>query len=163
MSRVYVWIAGPRAWENPKPIHRIVKRLAGTYGIYRLVLVAGGATGVDSLAVDVAQEVGVPLFETKALWHISNHRAGPIRNALIAETFPLKLLVAFHYLELTELNHRGTQNAIKQARKRDIPVKTIRVKPELAIPAAYSELAPGSPNRKAAAKAAKLRRKRQKG
>lgn len=142
MSRVCVWIAGPRAFEAYEPVHRVVNKLAGHYGIGRLVLVSGGAPGVDRLTVQAAEDVGVSMFECKAVWKVWNHKAGPIRNALIAELFPVDLLVAFHYMPLDQTNHKGTQNAIKQARKHHIPVRIIRVKPQVATPSAYDDDSP---------------------
>lgn len=158
MSTVRIWIAGPRAWENPVPIDRVIDRLTGTYGIGRMLVITGGAIGVDLLTEKACNQRGIHVFRCAACWPVGR-KAGPIRNEVIAKEFEPNVLIAFHYWKLEGTEHRGTRSAIAKAQKYDIPVKLIRVKPEVALPASADPKAPGHKGRARLAERAALTNK----
>lgn len=138
-----VWVAGPRSWENQAPVEIVLRKLEARYGLGRLVVVSGGAPGVDHLVDKVCRERGIHMFGLRANWSVWNRAAGPIRNRLIAELFAPDLLVAFHYLDLTA--HVGTRNAVRRAKSLEIPVRLIRVAEATANPSAFQPGSPGVP------------------
>lgn len=168
-----IWIAGPRAWEAEEPIERVIQRLEASYGIARLLLMTGGAPGVDDLVEKISNRRGVHCVRVRACWPVGRH-AGPVRNDLIARELEPSLLIAMHYFALRGTDHRGTRNAIKQAQRRGVKVVKIRVKPEVALPSSVSDespmgsrarqeagAAPRAPKAVRRAKAAKRRKQRQ--
>lgn len=156
MTPFKVWIAGPRGWENPEPIEKVMRKVISQFGVARLVVINGGSPGVDSLTTAVCQELGVPVFENKALWGLWNHRAGPIRNRLIRDIFEPNLLIAFHYYGFGTNNHKGTADAIKFAKGVSMPVRTVQVPVGVALPSTEAPNAPGAKGRaKQAARQAK--------
>lgn len=138
---VRIWVAGPRSWENEEPIAALLRKVVSNYGIARLLLLTGGAPGVDRLVEEEANKQGIHCVRVKACWPIGR-KAGPVRNALIAEELEPKMLIALHYFPLDLTNHRGTQSAIEQARKRGIPVKILRFKPHTAMPSTATNESP---------------------
>lgn len=139
--KVRIWIAGPRSWDNKQPIDRLVGKLVASYGIARLLVMAGGAPGVDTSVEKACAEQNVHVFACKACWPVGRG-AGPIRNAVIAQEFAPHLLIALHYFPLDATNHRGTQSAIKEARRAHVPVKILRFRPETALPGSVDDNSP---------------------
>jgi hypothetical protein len=128
--RVFV-VTGARSWENPKPIERVLKRLISIYGSQRLIIVEGGAPGVDTITRKLCEENFVHCLEMKALWSSGYGRgAGPIRNAMMLELQPDGVL-AFHW---DFKDSKGTKDCILQARKRGIPVKMFKASMKTAMP-----------------------------
>lgn len=48
------------------------------------LVITGDAGGADRIAAELAFERGIPCLPLAALWHVFEHRAGPIRNDPIA-------------------------------------------------------------------------------
>lgn len=124
-------VTGARSWENPKPIEKVLKRLISIYGSQRLIIITGGAPGVDTLVRRICEENFVHVLEMKALWNSGYGRgAGPIRNSMMLELDP-DAVFAFHW-DLKD--SKGTRDCVEQARKRGIPVKFFRASMRLAMP-----------------------------
>lgn len=136
MSRVRFAVTGPRSWENEEIVHRALDKVMATYGVGRLLLIAGGAPGVDTIAAKYAKEKGVHVAQVDALWSVYNRRAGPMRNHVMLELEP-RFVVAFYW---NFKDHRGTTNMVRQTRKAGIPLKLVKVTIDQAIP-----LKPGDP------------------
>jgi YspA, cpYpsA-related SLOG family len=127
---IKVLITGARSYENPVPIERAIARLVSRYGINRLLIITGGAPGVDTLAKHAAVSLGVHCAEIKALWDTHHRAAGPIRNAVMLSLQP-DLVLAFHW---SLDDSKGTLNCVQAARKAGIPVKVILRPIEVAMP-----------------------------
>ena len=78
-------------------------------------VVSGMAPGVDTLAVQYAQENHLPLKEFHADWNTYRRAAGPIRNRQMAE-------YADALIAIWDGESRGTKNMIEEATKRNLQV-----------------------------------------
>ena len=106
-----------------------MRRLVAQYGIGRLIVIEGGAPGVDTVTRKVCEELHVHCLEMKALWNFHSHGAGPIRNRMMLSLDP-DLVIAFHW----DLNDsKGTKNCYEQAQKLGIKTAFIKVPREKAI------------------------------
>ena len=110
-------ISGWRGFTDYDKFCEVVETAVKTFehgGI--TAIVSGGARGADALAERYAREKDLPLYVFKPDWKTLGKRAGPLRNAdIIAKCTHL---VAFPNME----EGKGTQDAIRKARKRGIPV-----------------------------------------
>jgi hypothetical protein len=116
-----VIITGDRAWHCDELATRVVARLVSRYGRDGLVLVHGGAAGVDSsfhracVFANVAREV------YQADWQTQGKRAGPIRNGVMVAK-GADLCIAVHRFLM---NSRGTRDCCNQAIAAGIPTRLI--------------------------------------
>lgn len=138
--KALVWIAGPRAWENPKPVKAVMAKLVTKYGRNGLMIVEGEAPGVDSLARRLCERNGISIVKVPALWNKRGRGAGPQRNADIAQLGPV-LLVAFHFWERL-IDHSGTFSAVTVAHDHNIPVRLVKVAPHVAMPSSVALKSP---------------------
>ena len=83
-------------------------------------IVSGMAPGVDTLAIQFANENNLPLVEFHADWNKYKRAAGPIRNRQMAEYGDA--LVA-----IWDGDSRGTKNMIEEATKRGLKVYVHRI------------------------------------
>jgi hypothetical protein len=113
---VRVLVCGDRNWMDRKKIEdRLLKLPVNT------VVIEGEASGADSLARDVAREIGLSVLEFPADWKKHGKAAGPIRNRQMLDQKP-DLVIAFHP-DLTK--SRGTADTVREAKRRGIPVEVI--------------------------------------
>jgi len=111
---VKVLICGARDWSDKAFIKLKMQKLkAGT------IVVHGAARGADSLAGEVAEEMGLEVHPYPAAWGVFGRAAGPIRNEqMLNEEMP-DAVWAFHsYIE----GSKGTKDMMRQAQRRGIPV-----------------------------------------
>lgn len=73
-------ICGSRSWTNKKAIRDYVKLMEPTR------IISGGAAGADTLAEDIARELGIPVQVYRANWDELGAAAGPIRNSEMLES-----------------------------------------------------------------------------
>ena len=78
-------------------------------------IVSGMAPGVDTLAVQYAQENNLPLQQFWAEWNFYGKSAGPIRNRKMAE-------YGDALIAIWDGESRGTKNMIEEATKRGLKV-----------------------------------------
>lgn len=83
-------------------------------------IVSGMAPGVDTLAVQYAQENNLPLQQFWAEWDFYGKSAGPIRNRLMAKYG--EALIA-----IWDGKSRGTKNMIEEATKQGLKVYVKRI------------------------------------
>lgn len=118
-------IAGPRDYpgnhaEEKYVISRI-RELGRLYNMYKdCIIVEGGAAGIDSTAKKIAMASSIPLREYPAEWNVYGSKAGPIRNAQMAEY--ADVLIAFYS------GSKGTSNMISQALEHGLDIHIIPVK-----------------------------------
>ena len=109
----FVAIVGSRAYPHPAEVIAYVKALPPN-----VIVVTGGAIGVDRLAEGTARKRGLGVLVFEAVWSRGQH-AGFARNAHIAEG--CQRMVAFW----DGVSH-GTQHAIAQAQNLGKPVDVRR-------------------------------------
>ena len=74
-----------------------------------VVVISGGARGVDTVAVEEARECGLEVEEINAEWDEIGRAAGPLRNTKIVDR--ADIVVAFW-----DGRSSGTRDTIKKAR-----------------------------------------------
>lgn len=84
------------------------------------LVIHGGATGADAWADRWARAKGVPVKAVSAPWPYMGNGAGVMRNSYMLDQHKPDLVVAFPGCE-------GTENCIRQALMRGVPVKRIKL------------------------------------
>lgn len=118
-----VLITGPREWTNPKPIESELETLIARYRSRNLLVIVGGARGVDTLAEAAAKDRGVHVAHIDALWDSYHRGAGTMRNGVMLSLKP-HLVLAFHW-DLRA--SRGTLNCVNQAKAAKRKVRVVLV------------------------------------
>jgi YspA, cpYpsA-related SLOG family len=122
-----ILITGDRHWRCTDLAERIVNRLIVRYGP-DLVVIHGGAAGVDNAFSEACRKLGVTLKPYHANWQSLGNLAGPARNREMVASGP-SMCVALHR-DLT--SSKGTKDCIQQALAAGIP--TYRIEDELGKP-----------------------------
>lgn len=107
-----VVVTGSRSWRNRQKIKRALSRLPK-----KSIVVQGGARGADTIAKEVALELGLSVKTKYANWDKYGLAAGFIRNEKMIAMKP-DLVVAFWDGE-----SHGTEHTIKKAREKNIQVE----------------------------------------
>lgn len=111
-----VLICGGREYVDRAELYAELDRLHAEY-VFTTVI-AGGARGADTLAVEWAQARGLATQVFMAEWGVFGRKAGPLRNArMLAEGRP-DLVVSFS-------GGHGTANMVKQAKAAGVWVLTV--------------------------------------
>ena len=121
----YILIAGSRDFEDMDVFATVFNEMAvllpqSVLASRSIVIVEGGARGVDTMARDFAKGNGLPFKEFKPEWNKYGRAAGPKRNDIMTE------FVAEHNgraLFFWDGESKGTKQCITSARKAGIPVK----------------------------------------
>jgi hypothetical protein len=122
--RYVVIVTGSREWVDARPIRaRLEKYPPGTLVIH------GCAPGADTIAADVARELGFGLLEEPYFSHLG-HYGGPARNALLVD---LGVVYRKHgYTVIVEAfpmpSSRGTWDCTGQAEAAHLVVRVERCK-----------------------------------
>jgi hypothetical protein len=115
-----ILVTGDRRWHCHVLAEQIVLRLLKRYG-RNIVIVNGGAPGVDWAFSRACRELGVEIEVHTADWRILGNIAGPARNLEMVKT-GADLCIAFHRrLEAS----KGTNDCIRQALAAGIKVYLI--------------------------------------
>lgn len=109
-ERPIVLVCGSRDWPAPWFVTQKMLDLIPS----NATVLAGGAPGVDQHAAREAMRLGWPVLEIKADWEAHGKRAGFIRNLVMLDCNPAKVL-AFH-----AHGSKGTAHTIREAYKRGI-------------------------------------------
>jgi hypothetical protein len=96
-------------------IDKIVREARGTH---RVVIVSGGARGIDTEAVNYAQRIGLRTIVVPANWERDGKRAGVLRNLVLIER--ADRVVAFWDGE-----SKGTKHTINEALKHGKPLEVV--------------------------------------
>lgn len=107
-------MCGGRYYKDRRTLYRVLDALDPP----ATVIIAGGATGADSMAVDWARERGVPNIVFAADWERYGKAAGPVRNAKMLLLGRPDRVIAFP-------GDRGTQNMIDRSRLAGVPVTEV--------------------------------------
>jgi hypothetical protein len=84
-------------------------------------IVSGAARGVDYLGELLAKNLSIPVKRFPADWNTHGKRAGPIRNAEMAN-------YADALIAVWDGQSKGTENMITQARRKDLSVFVYLIK-----------------------------------
>jgi len=115
----YIAIVGSRSLDRRDDVRRSIRtileslKLAWT-GKGGIVVVSGGANGVDKMAKSVARELGIEFVEIVGEWYRWGKRAGPMRNRHIVK-------IADDLYAFWDGRSRGTKDAYDAAEARGIP------------------------------------------
>lgn len=109
-------ITGSRTWDDKEVIVHELLFIAKKYK--NVVLVSGHAIGADRLAEEVAVGLGWVVEIHEPDWKVGKS-AGYKRNTTMLET-GVQAVLAFHKDE-----SRGTADAIKKAKDRNIPTRVL--------------------------------------
>lgn len=110
MTRIL--ICGDRNWTDRDFIARGLAGFREAWGP-GLMLCHGGARGVDRIAGEEAEKLGIPVTEYRAEWERYGKAAGPIRNRLMFTAFKPEIVYAFH----DDIEHsKGTRDMVKIAK-----------------------------------------------
>lgn len=107
-----VLITGSRNWTDVTTILKALEELPEGS-----VICHGAAAGADTIAAEVAEELGIPSFAYPAKWREQGRAAGPIRNQYMLDDFKPDLVLAFPMPGSV-----GTVDMMKRAEKAGIPV-----------------------------------------
>lgn len=110
-----VVITGSRSFSDRGAIERTLVQLP-PYS----VVISGGARGADSLAHEVAKELGFRTQVMEADWDRYGHSAGFRRNLEMLDTDP-HFVIAFW-----DGRSSGTAHTIEHAKERGIPVHLVK-------------------------------------
>jgi predicted Rossmann-fold nucleotide-binding protein len=112
-----VLVCGGRTVEDYAFVSRVLAERHETEPFS--LLIAGGASGADGLAVRWAKAWGVPVKEYLAEWKRLGRMAGPIRNRRMLEDGQPDLVIAFP-------GGRGTANMVKLAESKGVFVVKVK-------------------------------------
>lgn len=112
-------VVGSRTFAAIAPVRMRLAELAAAGRLREVV--SGGARGADSLAAEVAAELGLPCVVLAADWARFGRSAGPRRNAEIAAR--ADALLAFIDRPLADC--RGTRDVVARFRKAGKPVEIV--------------------------------------
>ena len=116
-----VLVTGGRAYSSPDLLYRALSEYAAKHPVSELA--AWCATGVDTYALDWAEECGVPRRKYVADWDRYGDAAGSRRNIVMLEHFQPHIVIGF-------VGNTGTLHCLRQARKRGIERKLIEHGPD---------------------------------
>lgn len=117
----YLIVAGSRGYTDYAAFCRAVDTfIESTLSHRQVVIVSGGARGVDKMAERYAQERGLHLMVLLANWDAHGKRAGFIRNEEMGN-------ISDGLLAFWDGESRGTRHMIAYMRQQGKPTKTIKV------------------------------------
>ena len=117
-----VIIAGTRTFDNYELLRdKCDAILSAKRQDSNIVVVSGTARGADRLGERYARERGYEIRQFPADWLNDEKKAGPIRNAKMADN--ADALIAFW-----DGQSRGTKNMIETAKKKELAVKIMHYK-----------------------------------
>jgi hypothetical protein len=123
LSPVKILVCGSRRWTDADIIRRhMIAAAAKHHLLHPIVIIHGAAPGADTVADDLALELGWRVVRKPADWARHRWSAGPIRNREMLDLKPdLVLAFATPSLALS----RGTRDCVEEAQRRGIPVRVI--------------------------------------
>jgi hypothetical protein len=119
VGQVRIAIIGSRGWPFPETVRAVVRRLAEKDS--SIVIVSGGARGVDSVAERAAKAAGLEVVVYEADWDRHGRAAGMLRNTTIVEDAD-KVLVFW------DGSSRGTADTVRKARVAGKPVTVFNLR-----------------------------------
>ena len=118
MRPVMLIIAGGRKFNDYAMLNEAFQACMADYTNKDVMIISGMAKGADTLALEIADEYGLPVLPVHAQWEVYGRAAGYRRNAEMA-------LVATHLLAMWDGKSRGTKHMINVATNKKLVVKVI--------------------------------------
>lgn len=116
MPNKKVLVCGSRSWTDYRIINNIIRKLPAN-----TTIIEGGAIGADSIAGNSARLNGFKVITIPADWDTHGRSAGIIRNIKMLEMKPSEVIAFI----ADRTSSPGTQHTIREAKKRNIPVRII--------------------------------------
>ena len=110
-----VLVTGDRNWHNKDRIREILSALTDVECV-----IEGEARGADTLAREVATDLGIEVHGYHAQWDKYGRGAGPIRNRQMVTQEKPDLVIAFHN---NILESKGTKDMVFFATSRKIETR----------------------------------------
>ncbi len=112
-----ILVCGSRTYDDAREIRTQLNLLPeGTWVLH------GAARGADTMAAEIAWNIGLPTMGVPANWGLHGKAAGPIRNKRMLEEFKPEACLAFHDKKELE-ESRGTADMVELAQEAGIPVR----------------------------------------
>jgi hypothetical protein len=111
---VRILICGSRNFTNRKVIELVLSKYPKD-----TIVIEGGAKGADTLAKELAIEMGMKIEEYPAQWKTYHRAAGPIRNTKMLVDGTPEIVYAFYQ---NKAKSKGTANMVAQAREAGVKV-----------------------------------------
>lgn len=120
MSKIKVAVVGSRSILDKQFVFKTLDfYLSRLLKEYEVVIVSGGAIGIDSLGAQWAELRGLKTEIYLPDWGMYGKKAGFLRNQTIVDNSD--------YLIAITTGSKGTQDSINKARKKGIEVKIVTV------------------------------------
>lgn len=118
-------ICGDREWSRAyeDAVRAQVLRLREKHGPTKLLIIAGGAPGVDTLVSEICYDENVHCAVVRALWDTRKNGAGPQRNEIMKLMAPEEVIGIHHDFD----DSRGTKDMLDRAEKAGIKTRRITV------------------------------------
>ena len=111
-----VLVTGDRNWTDREKIRQVLTE----YDPLTTLIVEGGARGADTIAREIAEELGFDVLEVKAQWEKYGRAAGAVRNKLMYDKSHPTVVEAFH----SNLGaSKGTKHMVEYSKKGGTPVR----------------------------------------
>ncbi len=112
-----ILVSGDRNWTDVDCIREVLKK----YDPKETTLIHGAARGADTIAANVAAEMGFKkILPFKAEWDRYGRAAGPIRNGVMLNVGKPDRVIAFHS-NIAE--SKGTKDMLERAKKAGVPTE----------------------------------------
>lgn len=102
----------------------MIKQIEDIDDWYSIVIIHGGARGIDSFAHKLAKDICCDRLVYPANWALYGKSAGPLRNKQMLEEGKPNLVIAFP-------GGKGTAHMVKIAKEAGVPVTLIEDKEKL--------------------------------
>jgi hypothetical protein len=117
-----VLVTGDRNWNTAVQRRAVFDQLVNLQAYTtdgNVCIIHGAARGADTLAAQVARELGYDAVPYPAEWDKYGRAAGPIRNQQMLDEERINLVLAFHD---DLVGSKGTKDMVKRALKAGIHV-----------------------------------------
>ena len=116
---IKVLVCGSRGFNDYVLMKTQIMKLLNRFDT-TITIISGGAKGADTLAEDVAKQLGISTTILKPNWDKHGKSAGMIRNNAMLDMKP-NIVLAFW-----DGKSKGTKHTIAEARKRKIEVHLVQ-------------------------------------
>jgi predicted Rossmann-fold nucleotide-binding protein len=107
--------------EYSRVVKREIAKLVKKHGTRNLVILEGGAPGVDELAYNAAKRANVHAIQVDALWNTRHSSAGPQRNRIMILLRPNEVIgIHSNFTESV-----GTKGMLDLAQRMGIPWRLV--------------------------------------
>lgn len=114
-NSLYLAVVGGRTVDDKDFVEEQIDRVLENIKPDKVVIVSGGAKGVDTIARQIAEERGYEIVEIIPDWETYGKKAGPMRNKEIVD-------LADMVLAIPSKESRGTIHTINYARSKRKPL-----------------------------------------